>query len=80
MISSIRGTLKQITEQYALVENQGTSYEILLPSGLAERLKENGQIGKEIEFKTIYYIEAGDKKSNHYPRLVGFIDSVDREF
>lgn len=80
MISSIRGILSQITDQYALVENNGVFYEILLPSGLAERLKENGQVGKEIEFKTIYYIEAGDKKSNHYPRLVGFTDAVDREF
>ena len=80
MISSIKGLLSQITDQYALVENHGMFYEILLPSGLAERLKENGQIGKEIEFKTIYYIEAGDKKSNHYPRLVGFTDAFDREF
>ena len=80
MISSIKGILTQITDQHALVENNGLFYEILLPSGLAERLKENGQIGNEIEFKTIYYIEAGDRKSNHYPRLVGFTDAVDREF
>lgn len=80
MISSIKGTLTQISEQSALVENNGLYYEILLPSGLAERLKNNGQIGHEIEFKTIYYIEAGDKKSNHFPRLVGFTDAVDREF
>lgn len=80
MISSIRGTLSQITDQYALLENNGLFYEILLPSGLAERLKTSGRIGKEIEFKTIYYIEAGDRKSNHYPRLVGFLDPVDREF
>ncbi|HSG99119.1 MAG TPA: Holliday junction branch migration protein RuvA, partial [candidate division Zixibacteria bacterium] len=29
---------------------------------------------------TIYYIEAGDMKSTHYPRLVGFTDPVDKEF
>ena len=80
MISSIRGKLTQITDEHALVENNGVFYEILLPSALADRLKNNGTIGSEIEFKTIYYIEAGDKKSNHYPRLVGFIDSIDREF
>ncbi len=80
MISRLRGKLTQITEQYALLENSGVYYEILLPSGLAARLKDNGTIGSEIEFKTIYYIEAGDKKSNHYPKLVGFTDNVDREF
>jgi Holliday junction DNA helicase RuvA len=79
MISSIRGILTNITDQYALVENNGVYYEILLPSALAERLK-NSEIGDEIEFKTIYYIEAGDRKSNHYPRLVGFLDNIDREF
>lgn len=80
MISSIKGKLSQITDQYALVENNGLFYEILLPSALADRMKSNGQIGKEVEFKTIYYIEAGDKKSSHFPRLVGFTNSIDREF
>ncbi|RKX27139.1 MAG: hypothetical protein DRP45_01830 [Candidatus Zixiibacteriota bacterium] len=80
MISRIRGTLSQINAQFALVENGGIYYEVLLPSALAERLKDNGQIGNEIEFDTIYYIEAGDRKSNHYPRMVGFTDPIDREF
>lgn len=80
MISSIKGILTAITDQHALVENQGIFYEVLLPSGLAESLKEDGRIDSEIEFKTIYYIEAGDRKSNHYPRLVGFLDPIDREF
>jgi Holliday junction DNA helicase RuvA len=79
MISSIKGKLSSITDQYALVEIGGVSYEILLPSALAERLKSH-EIGHEIEFKTIYYIEAGDKKSNHYPRLVGFERDIDKEF
>lgn len=79
MISSIKGKLTSITDQYALVENNDVYYEILLPSALAEKLKDT-KIGDEIEFKTIYYIEAGDKKSNHYPRLVGFLNNIDREF
>lgn len=80
MISCIKGVLSQITDDYALVENAGVYYEILLPSGLAERLKANGKVGTDIEFKTIHYIEAGDKKSNHYPKLVGFTSGIDREF
>jgi Holliday junction DNA helicase RuvA len=80
MISRITGKLSQVTDQYALVENGGVFYEILLPSALAERLKENGAIGQPITLETIYFIEAGDRKSSHYPRLVGFTDPVDREF
>ncbi len=80
MISRIVGKLAEINEQYALVDNGGIFYEVLLPSALADRLKDNGRIGGEISFETIYYIEAGDRKSNHYPRIVGFTDPVDKQF
>ncbi len=80
MISRLTGRLARITDQCALVENGGVYYEVLLPSALADRLKDNGQIGSDVEFETIYYIEAGERKSSHYPRLVGFTDPVDRQF
>lgn len=80
MISRIKGTLTQVSDSSALVENGGVFYRILVPSALADRLKDNNQIGQEVTFDTIYYIEAGDRKSNHYPRLVGFTDPIDREF
>lgn len=80
MISRIAGKLRQIHEQFALIENGGVSYEILLPSALADRLKAEAPMNEDISFETIYYIEAGDKKSSHYPKLVGFLDPVDREF
>lgn len=80
MISRINGRLTQINDQFALIENGGLFYEVLLPSALAKRLKENGTIGSEIQFETLYYIEAGDKKSSHFPKLVGFTNPIDREF
>lgn len=80
MISRLKGTLTQITDQYALVENGGLFYEVLLPSALAQRLKDQREDKQEITFETLYYIEAGDKKSTHHPKLVGFTDPVDREF
>lgn len=80
MISRIKGKLSQITDHTALVENGGVYYEIMLPSALADRLKENSRVGDDISFETIYYIEAGDRKSSHYPRLVGFTSPIDREF
>ena len=80
MISRITGKLNSITDQYALIDNNGIFYEILIPSALADRLKEDGKVGAPISFETIYYIEAGDRKSNHYPRMVGFTSAIDREF
>jgi len=80
MISRISGNLSAVSDSHALVENGGVCYEILVPSALAERLKKNNAVGSSITFETIYYIEAGDKKSSHFPRLVGFTSPVDREF
>ena len=80
MISRLKGTLVQVRDQIALVENSGLFYEVLLPSALAERLRDGNSVNSEITFETIYYIEAGDKKSNHFPRLIGFTSRVDREF
>lgn len=80
MISRLKGQLVRVTDTYAILENAGLSYEIGLPSALAERLKSNGSIDSEIQFETLYYIEAGDKKSTHHPKLVGFLERSDREF
>lgn len=80
MISRIRGQLVQLTDQFGLVEIQGLCYEVRLPSALADRLKDDNRVGTEVEFETIYYIEAGDRKSSHFPRIVGFTNPVDREF
>jgi Holliday junction DNA helicase RuvA len=80
MISRIRGKLVHIDEHSALVEAGGLTYEVMVPSALADRLTAAGITGQDQTFETIYYIEAGDRKSSHYPRLVGFTDPVDREF
>lgn len=80
MISRIYGKLTKVTDQFALIENGGVFYEVMIPSALAERLKDSGKVGHEVSFDTIYYIEAGEKRSNFYPKLVGFTDPVDREF
>ncbi|MCK4461350.1 MAG: hypothetical protein KAW46_06070, partial [candidate division Zixibacteria bacterium] len=64
MIRRIKGLLSAIDDTRALVENNGVSYEVLLPSALAERLKDGPAVGEEITFETIYYIEAGDRKSS----------------
>jgi Holliday junction DNA helicase RuvA len=80
MISRLRGILSNVTDQSAFVDVGGLTYEVMVPSGLVSRLRDNGSIGTEVQFDTIYYIEAGDKKSNEYPRLVGFLNPIDREF
>ncbi|HPI33573.1 MAG TPA: helix-hairpin-helix domain-containing protein, partial [candidate division Zixibacteria bacterium] len=46
----------------------------------SERLRDDGKVGGDISLETLYYIDAGERKSAHFPRLVGFVNPIDREF
>jgi Holliday junction DNA helicase RuvA len=79
VISKIKGQLDYIDGSSATVDVGGIYYEIMLPSALADSLKEKGENGKEVTFYILDYIEGG-QVGNQYPRLVGFANAVDREF
>ena len=78
MISQIKGQLKGIENSRALIEVGGITYDVMLPSSLLESLKTKA-IGDEVSLFTFYYIE-GSNIGNQFPHLVGFADSVQREF
>lgn len=80
MISRISGRLVALAEGSAQVDVNGICYDVLIPSALAARLQQATPVGEPITFETLYYIEAGDMKTSHYPRLVGFTEILDREF
>lgn len=80
MISRISGKLIALTEGRATLQVGGICYDLFIPSGLVEALKPHLDSDAPIMLHTIYYIEAGDMKSSHHPRLVGFTDPIDMEF
>ncbi|MFH2036695.1 MAG: Holliday junction branch migration protein RuvA [Candidatus Zixiibacteriota bacterium] len=80
MISQIKGTVSKLTEEMVVIEVNGIFYELMIPSGLFEQLKNAHKAKTEILLFTINYIEAGDRKSYHYPRLIGFTNPVDKDF
>lgn len=80
MISQIRGKVSKVNEDAVTLELNGLYYELMIPSGLFSELRDAYDGDTEIALHTLDYIEAGDKKSYHYPRLVGFTNPVDREF
>jgi Holliday junction DNA helicase RuvA len=80
MISQIKGKISKLTEEMVTIELNGLHYEMMIPSGLYDELKQTRDSGSEILLHTLYFIEAGDRKSYHYPRLVGFIRLIDKEF
>jgi holliday junction DNA helicase RuvA len=57
-------------------------YEILVPSGIASRLRMASESERHNPqtFYTIYYIDGGLGGGHLTPKLVGFLDPLDREF
>jgi Holliday junction DNA helicase RuvA len=80
MISRMSGKISHLTEESVTLELNGLCYDLMIPSGLYSRLKDIRAEDSQITLYTLNYIEAGDRKSYHYPRLVGFTDPVDKEF
>ncbi len=80
MIAQIKGKISNLTEEMVIVELNGLHYELMIPSGLYDELKLSRDTESEILLHTLNYIEAGDRKSYHYPRLVGFTRLIDKEF
>ncbi len=80
MIAKITGTVGEIHEGAITLDVGGLGYEVLVPGGLALRLRQSGAVGTELTLHTLEYIEGGTTGSTMTPRLVGFFDPLDREF
>jgi Holliday junction DNA helicase RuvA len=61
---------------------QALCYEIFVPSGIASRLRAAPETERRNPqtFYTIYYIDGGLGGGHLTPKLVGFLDPLDREF
>jgi Holliday junction DNA helicase RuvA len=78
MISQIEGNIRRLLENRVELDVGGLTYEIMLPSRAYEQLR--GHDPKEkIRLYTFHYLEGG-MTSLPVPRLVGFINELDREF
>jgi holliday junction DNA helicase RuvA len=84
MISEITGEVlyDRIHRHSLLVRVQAISYEVFVPSGIASRLRGVAESERQnpLTFYTIYYIDGGLGGGHLTPKLVGFLDPLDREF
>jgi Holliday junction DNA helicase RuvA len=82
MITKIHGRFAGMRGDSAIVEVDGLFYEVMLPSGLAQRFA--GRFAPderpEVTFHTLHYIEGSAGMGNLRPRLIGFTEELDREF
>lgn len=72
----------RIQRHSLLVRVSALCYEIFVPSGIASRLRMTAQTDRRnpLTFYTIYYIDGGMGGGHLTPKLVGFLDPLDREF
>ena len=84
MISEISGEVlyDRMRRNSLLVRVDSLCYEILVPTGIASRLRQAppDERPNPLTFYTIYYIDGGLGGGHLTPKLVGFLDPLDREF
>ena len=84
MISEITGDVlyDRIRHNSLLLRVNSMCYEVFVPSGIAARLRHGSESDRlnPLTLYTIYYIDGGLGGGHLTPKLVGFLDPLDREF
>jgi Holliday junction DNA helicase RuvA len=80
LIAKITGTVAEIHEDAITIDAAHLGYEVLVPGSLVLRLRQHAAVGSELTLHTLEYLEGGTAGSALIPRLVGFLDPLDREF
>ncbi len=78
MISWVRGTLTEISDEQVFLESGGLGYSVYVPSGILAELAQKK--GEEVRLYTYHYLEGGIGGGPLRPVLFGFKNRVDLEF
>lgn len=78
MITRIRALLVVLGEESLTVEVGPFQLEVLLPDHARRQLQ--GRVGEWVELHTQLDIEGGQMGGRLWPRLIGFLSPIDREF
>jgi Holliday junction DNA helicase RuvA len=78
MIVQITGKLVEKKEQSLIVNVNGLSYEVIVPSSVLQRVDETKDKDDNIHLITYHYFQISP--SSGIPLLIGFINEVERDF
>ena len=78
MISAITGELRRVEEDRVSVQCGPILYELLVPAADVTALHVN--LGEQVTFHTIFYLEGDAARGNLEPKLIGFLRADDRKF
>lgn len=78
MISAITGELRRVEEDRISLQCGPILYELLVPAADVTELHVN--LGEQVTFHTIFYLEGDAARGNLEPKLIGFLRADDRKF
>lgn len=78
MITKISGRLLAVSEDELTLGVGAFEYQILIPEFARRRLQDRA--GEELSLHTIDYLEGNPMQGRLTPRMIGFLDEVEREF
>ncbi len=78
MITKITGTLIRVDEDQATLQIDAFEYQVLIPEFARRQLQM--QIGQPISLHTIHYLDGNPAHGRLTPRIIGFLQEVEREF
>ncbi len=78
MITKITGTLIRVDEDQAILQIDAFEYQVLIPEFARRQLQM--QLGTPISLHTIHYLDGNPAHGRLTPRIIGFLQEVEREF
>jgi len=78
VITKLSGRLTHIAEESATIAHTPFEYQVFVPDFARRQLQT--QVGQEVSLHTIYYFDGDPSRGRQSPRLVGFLNEVEREF
>jgi Holliday junction DNA helicase RuvA len=78
MITRISGQLLKVGDDELTLRVGAFEYEVLIPEFARRQLQH--RLGEEISLHTVEYLEGNPMQGRMTPRLIGFLNEVEREF
>lgn len=78
MITKISGILQILETESATLARDGIEFEVLIPEFTRRQLQ--GRVTEKIALHTILYLDGNPQQGKLTPRLVGFLNPIERQF
>lgn len=78
MITKITGILQVLETESATISKDGFEFEVLVPEFTRRQLQ--GRVTDKIALHTILYLDGNPQQGRLTPRIVGFLNPIERQF